>query len=159
MQDHVLQEELRIAQEEERHIEQEEDEQEEDRVPTMHIAKKPKKRKDRVAWTEDEETFLANLIAARGPTWTVFETKYGRTRLAGRSQTAMKDKARNMMRAVIDNGEEEEFIRKYPKWAQVSVGQSRRGVHAYEGEIPDRRIKRRALALLDATMGHNGREV
>jgi hypothetical protein len=100
-------------------------------------------------WTEAEEKFLAGLITKRGAKWSKFEKEYGNSELHGRSQMAMKDKARNLMRLVVDGGQEKEFLRKYPKWAGVTVGRARRGVHAYEGDkIPVSDQKDQALEKL-----------
>jgi len=101
-----------------------------------------KKRKKKVPWTETEEAFLVNLVAAHGAQWSNFERQYSRTKLFGRDQTAIKDKARNIMRKIIDQDGEEEFLERCPKWREVTVGSARRGVHGYPtGEIPIRKQK------------------
>jgi hypothetical protein len=118
-------------------------------VRVYHVALKPKKRKKRVPWTAAEEKFLTGLITKHGAKWANFEKAHGNHELLGRNQIAMKDKARNFMRLIVDSGKEEEFLRKYPKWAEVSIGSARRGVHDYHGEnIPVRDHKRRALMKL-----------
>jgi len=101
-----------------------------------HHPKVPKVRKRPTPWSEDEEKFLIKLICGRGPKWSEFETDYSHRELFGRNQTALKDKARNIMRGIIDSGSEEQWLEKYPMWARVTVGAARRGVHAYEGRPP-----------------------
>jgi len=121
--------------------EDEEDEVEEV-VPIKHHKKDrigPKERKKPSVWTDDEQALLVNLVCKYGAQWSKFERLYGGTRLYGRNQTALKDKARNIMRKIIDNDQEEAWITQYPLWAQVTVGQARRGVHAYQnGYVPVR---------------------
>jgi hypothetical protein len=140
---------------EEQGVEQEENvpegnESVEENVPVYHIAISPKQRKKRVAWTEEEEKFLVGLITEKGAKWAHFEGLYGNDDLLGRSQTAMKDKARNLMRLVIDGGREKEFLSSYPKWAEVTVGTARRGVHGYEEDkIPVRGHKGLTLEKVD----------
>jgi hypothetical protein len=114
---------------------EEEEEAEEPGSPVhvKHHPTFPKQRKRPVPWSEAEESFLVKLISEKGTTWAEFERDYGRNRLFNRDQTAIKDKARNMMRKIIDEGNEEEFLERCPKWRQVTVGSSRRGVHGYSG--------------------------
>ena len=101
--------------------------------PVLHIRKAPLKRKQRIPWSEEEERFLIKLINKHGNKWAYFEAKYGRKALFGRNQVALKDKARNILRRIIDSGNEEVWVRKYPKWSEVTVGTTcRRGVHDYD---------------------------
>jgi hypothetical protein len=130
--------------------EEEVDEPDEENEPVLHHAVEPKKRKKSVPWKEDEERFLSKLIKEHGAKWSYFELHYGQDDLYGRSQTAMKDKARNMMRLIVNSGTEKEFLQRFPKWAEVTVGLARRGVHAYEGnEIPVRKLKSHLQLILD----------
>jgi hypothetical protein len=125
-----------------RQDEEEVEESAEEDEPVLHHATDPKKRKKPVKWTEAEEEFLTGLIRKNGARWSYFEREYGQKELFGRSQTAMKDKARNMMRQIVDSGKEKEFLGYFPKWAEVTVGSARRGVHAYEGNVvPVRKMK------------------
>jgi hypothetical protein len=127
----------RSAQEEEEEDEEDEEyEPEVPEVPVQHLRKEPVKRKKPVPWSEEEERFLINTICAEGAKWSNFQKRFARKELYGRDQTAIKDKARNIMRKIIDSGREEEWIAKYPLWSQVTVGQARRGVHGYDGKIP-----------------------
>lgn len=103
-----------------------------------HHPKLPKVRKQPIPWNEDEEKFLIKLICERGPKWSEFESDYSHRELFGRNQTALKDKARNIMRGIINHGSEEQWLKKYPMWAKVTVGAARRGVHAYEDRLPVR---------------------
>jgi len=117
------------------------EEAEEDREEHyLHLPKdKIVRRKKPTPWSKEEENFLIDLICKDGPLWSTFEERYGHGMLSGRNQTAMKDKARNIMRAIINQGKEEEWINEYPLWKRVSVGAARRGVHGYRpGEIPVR---------------------
>jgi hypothetical protein len=121
--------------------EDEEDEVEEV-VPIKHHKKErigPAERKKPTAWSSDEQALLVNLVCEYGAQWSKFERMYGGGRLYGRNQTALKDKARNIMRKIIDNDQEEQWIARYPLWSQVTVGQARRGVHGYQkGKVPVR---------------------
>jgi hypothetical protein len=111
-------------------------------APVMHYKTIPKNRKKPKPWTEAEEAFLVRLVADEGAKWSSFEARFHLDLLAGRDQTAIKDKARNIKRKIIDQGGEAEFIARCPKWAEVSVGSSRRGVHGYAtGKIPERKKK------------------
>jgi len=103
--------------------------EEEEQEPVLHFKKFPKQRKRPVPWTREEEQFLINRITKHGPKWSSFSKKYGTNRLFGRDQTALKDKARNIMRNIIDQGNEERWLRLHPKWMKVTVGAARRGVH------------------------------
>ena len=103
-----------------------------------HLPKIPKVRKKRNPWSQQEERALVRAINKYGCQWSVIEQSSRSTDLADRDQTALKDKARNMMRAIIDSGKEKAWLEKYPNWAKVTIGNTRRGVHAYEGVIPDR---------------------
>lgn len=116
--------------------EEEENEGDELDIPVIHLKKEPIKRKKAMPWAEREERFLINLVCNEGAKWSSFQKRYAHAELFGRDQTAMKDKARNIKRKIIDSGREEEWIAKYPLWSQVTVGQARRGVHGYEGKIP-----------------------
>jgi hypothetical protein len=138
-----------------RHDEEEEvEESAEEYEPVLHHANAPKKRKTPVKWTAEEEKFLANLIKKDGARWSHFEKNYGQKELFGRSQTAMKDKARNMMRDIINSGREKQFLQLFPKFAEVTVGQARRGVHAYVGNhVPVRNMKGSLEAELDNADG------
>lgn len=108
----------------------------------LHLPKTRLKRKKPNPWTKEEENYLINLISEHGPRWSDFEGSEGRGELFGRNQTAMKDKARNIMRQIIDAGKEKDWLKKFPKWKDVSVGTARRGVHAYQhGPIPERQAK------------------
>jgi len=110
-----------------------------DEPPVLHLPKDKLPRKKPTPWTKEEESCLIDLISKSGTKWSEFESQEGRGRLFGRNQTAMKDKARNIMRQIIDAGKEEEWLDKFPKWKFVSVGTARRGVHAYQhGPIPVR---------------------
>jgi hypothetical protein len=100
--------------------------------------KQVKQRKRPIPWTEEEEQFLIKKVCNHGAKWSLFEQNFSTTALYGRNQTALKDKARNIMRCIIDSGEEQNWIAKFPKWAEVTVGQARRGVHSYEGNPPER---------------------
>lgn len=113
-----------------------------------HHPKQPKVRKRPTPWNEDEEKFLIKLICDRGPKWSEFERDYSHRELFGRNQTALKDKARNIMRGIIDHGSEEQWLAKYPMWAMVTVGAARRGVHAYEGRPPARDTQPRYEEML-----------
>ena len=114
-------------------------EEEQGEISVNHYRKEVRPRKKPVPWTEEEEAFLINLISEEGPKWSDFEQFYGNGELFGRDQTAMKDKARNIMRRVIDSGRLEEWYQLHPNWRKVSVGAARRGVHAYEpGTVPIR---------------------
>ena len=125
-------------------------EEEEVEEPVLHHANSPKKRKKLVKWKAEEEKFLVHLIKENGARWSFFEKKYGQRQLFGRSQTAMKDKARNMMRILVNSGREKEFLQFFPKFAEVTVGRARRGVHAYEGnQVPVRESKGRLEFELD----------
>jgi hypothetical protein len=130
------------VQSEELHEEEEYQEEEEDEPPILHHQFEPKKRKRPQPWSEEETKFLLKLVCEKGAKWSLFEKEYSRGKLRDRDQTALKDKARNIMRKIIDHGNEEEWLRRYPKWQEVTVGQTRRGVHAYDGVIPDRRQKK-----------------
>lgn len=125
--------------------EQEQEQDEEEAAPVKHHKNQkigPKERKRPIPWSQEEEAFLVNIVCKEGAQWSRFETMYGQGPLYGRNQTALKDKARNIMRKIIDNDQEEEWIRRFPLWAQVTVGQARRGVHAYQkGEVPVRKPK------------------
>ena len=126
------------------------DREEETPEPVKHYPKVPKQRKKPVPWTDEEEGFLVKLVADRGPKWSSFEQLYGQDRLYGRDQTALKDKARNIMRKIIDQGGEEEFLRRCPMWRQVTVGSARRGVHGYEpGIVPKRKNKTAYLEMAE----------
>jgi hypothetical protein len=131
-------------------IEEEADEQ---TTPVKHFKKDsigPKERKKPHPWTDEEEAFLVELICKDGAKWSHFEKIYGRAELFGRNQTAIKDKARNIMRKIIDNDREEDWLTRFPLWAQVTVGQARRGVHAYQnGQIPDRQVKRSYAEMVE----------
>jgi hypothetical protein len=117
--------------------------EEEQTTPVKHFKKDRIERKKPNPWTEDDEEFLVNLICEQGAKWAHFERLYSDGKLFGRNQTALKDKARNIMRKIIDSDKEEAWLKKYPLWAQVTVGQARRGVHGYQsGEIPARPVKR-----------------
>jgi len=120
--------------------EEEEREEEEEDEYVLHLpTDKIVGRKKPIPWTKEEEKFLIDLICKHGPLWSKFEQYHAHGTLSGRNQTAMKDKARNIMRAIINQGNEAEWISRYPKWKGVSVGTARRGVHAYgPGEIPVR---------------------
>ena len=110
--------------------------------PVKHYKTIPKIRKKPKPWTEAEEEFLVQLVANEGAKWSSFEARFHLDFMPGRDQTAIKDKARNIMRKIIDQGGEAEFIARCPKWAEVTVGSSRRGVHGYEnGKIPKRKEK------------------
>jgi hypothetical protein len=128
------------------------EEPEEPATPVKHHKKEiigPKERKKPTPWTQEEEAFFVNLVCDFGAQWSHFEQQYGNGELYGRNQTALKDKARNIMRKLIDNDQEEEWLKKFPLWAQVTVGQARRGVHAYQnGKIPQR-SKRTHADMLD----------
>jgi hypothetical protein len=107
-----------------------------------HLKTWEKPRKKKVPWLEEEEAFLVQLVAEHGPKWSHFERTHGHGRLFGRDQTAIKDKARNIIRKIIDQGGEAEFIARCPLWSQVTVGSARRGVHGYSpGKIPRRKVK------------------
>jgi hypothetical protein len=137
-----------------RHDEEEVEESAEEYEPVLHHAKAPKKRKTPVKWTAEEEKFLVNLIKENGARWSLFERNHGQEELFGRSQTAMKDKARNMMRDIINSGREKEFLQLFPKFAEVTVGQARRGVHAYVGNhVPERNMKGNLETELDNADG------
>lgn len=107
------------------------EEEEEPAEPLRHIRKEPLQRKKRNPWSPDEERFLITAINKHGAKWSFIEAKYAHKELYGRNQTALKDKARNIMRRIIDCGNEEIWLNKYPKWAEVHVGPARRGVHDY----------------------------
>jgi hypothetical protein len=131
-----------------------EESEEDDPVEFIRHHKKdkigPKERKKPAPWTPEEEAVLINSVCKFGPQWSKIETLYGTGRLFGRNQTALKDKARNIMRKIIDNDEEEEWIKRFPNWAQVTVGQARRGVHGYEtGKVPDKTSKRSYIEMHD----------
>ena len=130
-----------------------EEEPEEQTTPIKHFKKDrigPKERKKPIPWAEDEEAFLVELICKQGAKWAHFENLYSGAELFGRNQTALKDKARNIMRKIIDNDQEEEWLTRFPLWAQVTVGQARRGVHAYQkGEIPARPVKRSYAEMVE----------
>lgn len=130
-----------------------EEEAEEQTTPVRHFKKDsigPKERKKPVPWSQDEEEFLVDLICKQGAKWSHFESIYSNGELFGRNQTALKDKARNIMRKIIDNDREEEWLRRFPLWAQVTVGQARRGVHGYQkGEIPPRQVKRSYAEMVE----------
>jgi hypothetical protein len=122
----------------------------------VHLPKIAKNRRKPVPWTQEEESFLIKLICKHGPKWSNFETQYaagdGDKPLRGRNQTALKDKARNIMRNLIENGgpnAERKWKARFPMWSLVSVGAARRGVHAYEGDPPDRPWKRSQISLDD----------
>jgi hypothetical protein len=105
----------------------------------IHLPTQRKIRKKPVPWSDEEEGLLIGLVSKNGARWAQFEGSHGQPGgpLYPRNQTAMKDKARNIMRAIIDNGgpkAEKEWLTKYPLWRAVSVGSARRGVHAYEGD-------------------------
>jgi hypothetical protein len=118
------------------------DDDDDDDDDLLHLPKRPLKRKKPNPWTREEENCLINLISKHGPRWSDFERIKGRGELFGRNQTAMKDKARNIMRQIIDAGKEEDWLTKFPNWKKVSVGTARRGVHAYQhGPIPERQSK------------------
>ena len=120
-----------------------EEEGEEQTTPVKHFKKDRIERKKPTPWTEEDEAFLVDLICKQGAKWSHFERLYSDGKLFGRNQTALKDKARNIMRKIIDNDQEEEWLKRFPLWAQVTVGQARRGVHGYQsGEIPARPVKR-----------------
>jgi len=102
--------------------------------PIFHIPKGPKSRKRPVPWTDEEERFLIDRVSKHGPKWSAFAKKYSGSRLVGRDQTALKDKARNIMLKKIEEGMEEEWLREHPMWAKVTVGSLRRGVHRTDGE-------------------------
>ena len=112
----------------------------EDEMP-LHLQKRPKKRKTRVPWSDEEEKILINLICKDGAKWAKFEQQLSNKAggLWRRDQGAMKDKARNILRRIIQEGNESKLYAEYPNWREVSVGAARRGVHAYMGTIPDRR--------------------
>jgi hypothetical protein len=99
--------------------------------PTYHLEKWPQKRKAPEKWTDKETTFLTIQIAKFGPKWSDLARMYGGPggELAGRDQTALKDKARNIMRLIIEEGKERQWYKEFPMWQKVSVGSSRRGVH------------------------------
>lgn len=123
-------------------------------VPIKHHKNErigPTERKKPTAWTDDEQAVLVNLVCEWGAQWAKFEREYGGSKLYGRNQTALKDKARNIMRKIIDNDQEEEWITRYPKWAQVTVGRARRGVHAYQnGKIPVREPEEESDEMVEA---------
>jgi hypothetical protein len=105
----------------------------------VHLPMQRKIRKTPVPWSTEEEKLLISLVMKHGARWSQFEGSHGQPGgpLYPRNQTAMKDKARNIMRAIIDNGgpnAEKEWLAKYPLWRAVSIGSARRGVHAYEGD-------------------------
>lgn len=139
--------------EEEAHGRSPEPEPESEPEPVRHIRKVPLSRKKRTPWSEEEERFLIKVISEHGSKWSQFEAKYSRKELFGRNQLALKDKARNIMRRIIDTGNEEIWLKKYPKWAQVSVGAVRRGVHAYDdyedGLPPEKVLKRRHQGIVE----------
>ena len=110
---------------------EEQDSQSSERLPspTFHLPKARKIRKRRVPWTAEEEQFLIDRVAKHGPKWASFVTKYGQTRLIGRDQMALKDKARNIRLKWIETGQERKWLTKHPMWDQVTVGEARRGVH------------------------------
>ena len=91
--------------------------------------------KPRVQWTERETDILFELVCEQGSQWADI-VRSGH--LPGRGQVALKDKARNMMYGFRKEGMAVSVIEKYPKWASVTTGQEKRGVHAYHGIIPDR---------------------
>ena len=122
-------------------VQLQEDDPAEEYQALKHHPKQPKVRKRPTPWTEEEEKFLIKLICERGPTWSEFEKEHSQRELIGRDQTALKDKARNIMRSIIDHGSEEEWLEKYPMWRGVTVGQARRGVHGYDGPPPPRNVK------------------
>jgi len=126
-----------------READEDDDEREQTPIPVKHYKTLPKvRRKKPTPWNEVEEAFLVQLVAKEGAKWSSFERRYSHTRLIGRDQTAIKDKARNIMRKIIDQDGEEEFLARCPKWAEVTVGNPRRGVHGYEpGKIPKRKEK------------------
>ncbi len=142
-----------ILSDDEEEEEEEEELEEEQTTPVRHFKKDrigPKERKKPIPWTEDDEEFLVDLICKQGAKWAHFETMYSSGKLYGRNQTALKDKARNIMRKIIDNDQEEEWLERFPLWSQVTVGQARRGVHAYQnGKIPPRRVKRSYVEMVE----------
>ena len=119
------------------------DREEMDEKPQLkHFPKEPRPRKRRVPWEPDEEKTLLNAIDKYGPKWADIEAKYGRSKLYGRDQMAIKDKARNIMRRIVDSGHEDDWYQRHPNWAGVTVGNARRGVHGYEpGIVPKKRKK------------------
>jgi hypothetical protein len=111
--------------------------------------KQVKQRKRPIPWTEEEEQFLIKKVCKYGAKWSLFEQNFSTTTLYGRNQTALKDKARNIMRCIIDSGEEENWLRKYPKWAEVTVGQARKGFQSLEGGPVERRPRPGYLELMN----------
>ena len=116
-----------------------------------HLPTEPKPRKRPAPWSTEEENFLCNLISEHGAKWAKFEGDYGRSELYGRNQTALKDKARNIMRQVVNNGWQEDLYARFPKWREVTVGSGRRGVHAYLDDVIPERPSKKSLprALLE----------
>lgn len=122
---------------------EEPDKEEMDESPKFkYFPKEPRPRKQRIPWESDEEETLVNAVDIDGPQWAKIESMYGRSKLYGRDQIAIKDKARNIMRRIIDSGHQEEWYEKHPNWRGVPAGNGRRGVHGYEpGIIPKKKKK------------------
>lgn len=136
-----------VAQDENEYQPEDSDEEEE-QEPVLHFKKFPKQRKRPIPWTREEEQFLINRITKHGPKWSAFSKKYGTNRLFGRDQTALKDKARNIMRNIIDQGNEEQWLRLHPMWRKVTVGAARRGVHREDQSFEMAPTERAGLAWL-----------
>jgi hypothetical protein len=107
----------------------------------VHLPKRPKERKQRIPWEKEETEKLFTLVCNHGPKWSLFEQRFsgGTDLLSNRDQGALKDKARNILRAYIQRGQEGALYKKYPRWKLVTAGAARRGVHGYLGVIPNRR--------------------
>ena len=119
--------------------------------PVRHIPKVPIIRKKRNPWSPDEERFLITAVNKHGAKWALIEANHAHGELYGRNQTALKDKARNIMRRIIDCGNEEIWLNKYPKWAEVHVGPARRGVHGYDrypNTVPPEEVLQQKLKKL-----------
>ena len=128
------------------HVEQSDvDDHDHDYRPGVkHYPTAGKQRKPRVPWSDAEIEFLIKKIDKVGCQWVYLEQTCSGPgeRLYGRDQVAIKDKARNLMRQIINAGNEEEWLARHPRWSAVSVGSGRRGVHAYEGgKIVYRKLK------------------
>ena len=103
--------------------------------PPRFLEKVPKPAvRKRVPWSDYEVKTLIKAVALHGSQWSTIEGQY-RNNFVSRDQVALKDKARNMMRSIIDRQGDEgvaQWYRKYPRWREVTVGAARRGVHSYD---------------------------